>query len=536
METIEDVFRTLSPERKWRELTRWPPDVFAITATLLAESGAYRFVVSPPPGASWPDPVGLGPPATWEETVTALGVEWATAASMSDRPPLPVRRLAGRLWSERETRLRELGANAWDLVALILNLNALADEACAGLEIRSDIEAGYPHRATTRLVDRGTLSRLPRERVRVLPKLRVPESGITIRSLSRHVAVERSEVDVGWTGALDERKSGPSSGLPFSMLLVPWPETIRPGDFREARGPILNLDVERYGFFEFVPDQAFDVQLVKGLVAEAHDLVGPVDAVILPESVLEPHEATSLQQALLELNVPFLIAGVRQRALRTPSPGLELGANYVYVGTKRPTGDPSHVRQDKHHRWWLDDRQLHQYHLASALDPTRRWWEATEIPPRCLSFVTVREGLTICPLVCEDLARPDPVSDVIRCVGPTLVVAILLDGPQLISRWPARYATVLADDPGCSVLTLTSLGMAERCQPTGSERSRVVALWRDRKRGSIEIELERGASGILLSAYGRRRTSVTADGRTDNRGTIDLILGGIEQISPKKTP
>jgi 5-methylcytosine-specific restriction enzyme A len=53
-----------------------------------------------------------------------------------------------------------------------------------------------------------------------------------------------------------------------------------------------------------------------------------------------------------------------------------------------------------------------------------------------------------------------------RSVGPNLVVALLMDGPQLTARWPARYASVLADDPGSSVLTLTSLGMCLRSRST----------------------------------------------------------------------
>lgn len=68
-------------------------------------------------------------------------------------------------------------------------------------------------------------------------------------------------------------------------------------------------------------------------------------------------------------------------------------------------------------------------------------------------------------LVCEDLARQDPAADLIRAVGPNLLIALLMDGPQLSGRWPARYASVLAEDPGTSVLTLTSLGMAERSRP-----------------------------------------------------------------------
>src|SRR5687768_17746605 len=37
-------------------------------------------------------------------------------------------------------------------------------------------------------------------------------------------------------------------------------------------------------------------------------------------------------------------------------------------------------------------------------------------------------------LICEDLARQDPIAELVRHVGPTLVVTILMDGPQLKNR------------------------------------------------------------------------------------------------------
>ena len=76
-----------------------------------------------------------------------------------------------------------------------------------------------------------------------------------------------------------------------------------------------------------------------------------------------------------------------------------------------------------------------------------------------------------------------------------LVIVGLLDGPQLASRWSARYASVLADDPGSSVLTLSSFGMVERSRPEGREASRVIALWKDSTTGVREIPLEPGAHG-----------------------------------------
>ncbi len=96
-------------------------------------------------------------------------------------------------------------------------------------------------------------------------------------------------------------------------------------------------------------------------------------------------------------------------------------------------------------------------------------------------------------LVCEDLARLEPVGEVLRSVGPTLVVALLMDGPQLSGRWPGRYATVLADDPGCAVLTLTSIGMAVTSYGTGMAPNRTIGLWKDPKLGVSELQLDKGS-------------------------------------------
>ena len=100
-----------------------------------------------------------------------------------------------------------------------------------------------------------------------------------------------------------------------------------------------------------------------------------------------------------------------------------------------------------------------------------------------------------------------------RSVGPSLVYAPLLDGPQLNSRWAARYASVMADDPGSAVLTLTSFGMAQRSRPGGRAASPVVALWKDPVRGAREIALESGAEGILLTVCAEQRMRWSADGR-----------------------
>lgn len=115
-------------------------------------------------------------------------------------------------------------------------------------------------------------------------------------------------------------------------------------------------------------------------------------------------------------------------------------------------------------------------------------------------FISLRPWLTMSVLICEDLARPDPVGDLARAVGPNLIIALLMDGPQLADRWPARYAASLADDPGSSVLTVTSTGMSILSRPQeGENRSDVIALWKDARTGKArELQLPENAAALVL--------------------------------------
>lgn len=507
--TLADELYRVAPGWELARLCEWPPDAFALTASVLADSGAYRYVVSPPPGRAWP-PATEG--ADWEQALRADGAAWAGG----DEPPR-VRRLRASLATALETPLVALDeAEHWEAISDLLHLHALADEACAGAGISR--ETPFLVRAADQLAETGSLARLPVDRVRVLPKLRPPASGITLRSLSHHLALDRSEVAARWVS--------PPAGIRrpaerLTMLLIPHPTVVRASDFLPVAGPLANMDETRYGFYAYLPQEPLDQDEAVALVERAQRLVGEVDAVVLPEGALDESEVDELQRRLVAAGVPYLVAGVRRQAAQPHS----FGGNYAHFGA----GDWQAPPQHKHHRWCLDESQVHQYHLGAALDPRRDWWEAIDVPRRRLTFVAVSERLTVCPLVCEDLARPDPVTDVVRSVAPTLVVALLLDGPQLAARWPARYASVLADDPGCSVLSLTALGMTQRSQPPGHAPSRVIALWKDPHRGLQQIALADDARGVALTAHARTVRIPSADGRS-GKETTELVLSGIEQI------
>jgi hypothetical protein len=282
---------------------------------------------------------------------------------------------------------------------------------------------------------------------------------------------------------------------------------------------------EHFGFFEYKPPTDDSARRLKALLKEARRVVTKIDGVVFPESALTKDQHRNISAELMKQGI-FLICGVR-----------ETGKNYLQFDipvdlpfvTNRVMGH----EQSKHHRWRLDKRQIVQYGLGSCLNVDWKWWEHISIKDRKLNFVVLDDWLTVCALICEDLARQDPVAEVVRAVGPNLVIALLMDGPQLASRWPARYATVLADDPGSSVLTLTSVGMSELSRPPSIQTSsRAIALWKDAKTGeAISIELPEKSNGAVLSLSCEFKKEWTADGRDDDFSTGYPTLSGVHFVN-----
>ena len=521
--TVASYFAAFAPAPEWHELARWPPDVFALANLVLDHTEGYRFVVAPPPGRRWP------PLPDWTGEVRAAGREWGRAVSAGGTglPPLVL-----RSWEtvsrERDVPLAAVrSGEAWELAAALLTLHALADEACAWIPRREahDRPDAFEALAWNLLQAQGSLSRLSPARVRIVPKTHFSTRGITIRSLSRHLALCYEAVDVRWQGVHDPR--APAGPRTYNLLLVPWPLTVGARDFRPVSPRLLeNMDGDAFGFFEFAPRRPLDCAFVDGLLRAAVEQAGDVDAVVFPEAAVAAHELPALEDIVTRHGAPFLIAGVRQSPV-----GAALGRNYLHFGVRTEPGW-SRYEQDKHHRWCLDEGQIRQYHLTRSLAPARRWWEAIDIVERRLHVIDIGDGLTVAPLVCEDLARLDEVADLVRRFGPSLVVAVLLDGPQLGSRWPSRYGSVLADDPGSTVLTLTAAGMAARSRPPGKPRSRVVAHWND-GRGACELELAPRAGALLLSTSVEGVPIWTADGRRHD-GVPTLRLTEVRQLRPAR--
>jgi hypothetical protein len=153
-----------------------------------------------------------------------------------------------------------------------------------------------------------------------------------------------------------------------------------------------------------------------------------------------------------------------------------------------------------------------------------------DVDDRTCVFTVIRPGACLLVLVCEDLARFDPVLPVINAVGPNLVIALLMDGPQMERRWPGRYATVLADDPGSAVLTLTCLGMVRRSCMPGSRDDRQIALWKEPGGDTKELNLGARDHALVLSLRTSLAEQFTFDMRSDRKKTRQFKLSVVRGV------
>jgi hypothetical protein len=541
--TIASTWKTVAEAPITDELLEWPADLFALTNLILARSEAYRFALSPPIGVEWP-PRRF---PNWSDAVAEASGQWSAWLEDRERAFPDLLLEEWHVFSERiHLPLEHLAeGHDWRLCEALLTLHAIADEACAGLGIALSRFGGkgclYRARGRELLARTGSLARIQSNALRVLPKVRTPPNGTSIRSFSRYACVQGPGVEARWHKTPIRRKGTDPYARHANLLLLPWPLRVRESDFHPVEGSVQRQTKEPFGFFEFAPSEKLDLDLLDRMIVAARDEVDSVDGVLLPESAVEASEVDDLEALLDRHGVGMLTTGVRQRSTQSDPPG-----NWVHTGVNprlEKGGSPHacsgeqwfHIRQNKHHRWSLNEKQILQYHLGGALHPDIRWWEKMEVPRRAVDFVEHGDEIAIVSLVCEDLAQIDSVAEVIRSVGPTVVYAPLLDGPQISSRWSARYASVLADDPGSAVLTLTSYGMVQRSRPHGRDPAPVVALLKDPVRGLREIRLEPGAQGVLLTVCGSRTTRRSADGRLPIDNAIEYFDVAVHQVRASST-
>lgn len=531
------------------ECPAWPPDLFALAGTLIRRSGAYLRVFERRDVEDYP--TGIRTAAQeWRERLDAIpaAAQDISASDLQGARTLEIRQGWERLIQKKGIAVSAINDHP-DLAEALIRLTLIADEASAGIGISWDPDkpSQFLSMAQRALTDSGARSfcwDVPRDVLCVLGKQHTPVKGATFRSLSHHLALyQPSEIEARWVTLIPKtgKPALPRRGL--NLLLLPWPERIDTEDFQVVWPGVPQPDrLEPPGYFRYEPKhydapRDFKEKLEKALESAQVHTGGPIDAVVFPELALTEEQFDVAEEVAFEKRC-ILICGVRQA--RTTVGDWDSNVSVLQaagaVRGAKPESDDADLReslqlyQAKHHRWYLDRTQIVSYQLASGLPPSQGAWEHIElVPPRVLHFVTLH-ATTWSVLICEDLARQDPAGDLIRAVGPNLLIALLMDGPQLSSRWPARYAAVLAEDPGTSVLTLTSLGMAERSRPILSGQrasiSRVIGLWRDAIQGETQIALDSDHNACVLSLEYDKRTEYCADGRSDHGQTCYPVYAG----------
>lgn len=364
----------------------------------------------------------------------------------------------------------------------------------------------------------------------VQPKGRVAQIGCSVRNLSRNLALTGpvGVVRCNWQ-QLVQNADKAELRRSLNILLVPMPWEMSAACFEP-------IGYGRWGSFKVRQDwlpaktsgptwNEFYGHLC-GVIKRALKDTGSIDAIVFPEMALnyavfkELFETLSRDETSLLPRLQFMIAGSSDNCDK------EVG-NFVLTGMHENNlvaADSKHSRpirvfsQRKHHRWKLNKEQIASYGLASALLPSIPWWEDHSIESREINFFQFRQDAVFASLICEDLARSDPCHDIMRSVAPNLIFALLMDGPQLSNRWPARYAGSLADDPGSTVITLTNNGLVERSnhQFSGKE-SRSVGLIRDGRGTTREISLPVGHHAVMLTLG----TETVIDHTIDGRGTTN---------------
>src|SRR5262249_16906351 len=140
----------------------------------------------------------------WPDAVIAAGRQWSAWVedSNAELPDLLTQQWGMFRDGAGVPLARLTEGHDWPLCQAVLTLHAIADEACArlGVALDSPDAEGSSYRARGRalLTRTGSLSRLPSHLLRVLPKVRTPPNGTSLRSLARYASVHSPGVDVRW--------------------------------------------------------------------------------------------------------------------------------------------------------------------------------------------------------------------------------------------------------------------------------------------------------------------------------------------------
>ncbi|MFC5757971.1 hypothetical protein [Rhizobium sp. GCM10022189] len=545
----------------WGAPPVWPTDLFAVTAHLIYTSGLLTYF-EPDPDHS--DNTDAYPPCfsiskQERDECLAAGATWATKKSVPG--------LATTLWkvlvkAHKQTLRASLNtkrgsaAPAWWAAAVKLIL--IADEACVGLGARASAE--HPDRwmidqfeifnaapFSGKTLSGTTAYRAGRQRATfgvfsdpdvgcVQPKSRISSVGCNLRNLTRNAAYipHVGSVRCHWQQPIAQKVGEEADDL--DVLIVPLPFEMKDAWIvQDSNSKPEPTKRPNWGNFEirqgWLEDEKGLIELIlgefrKALAAlKARRTAGALNGVVFPEYALTEPLFNKICSYLKkeEPGLEFAISGSSSNC-EGETGNFVLTAMWPVDRTVNAPVDDRFLltSRRKHHRWKLSPSQIKTYDLDNILPSLKdgsSWWERHTIAQREIHFFHFRKTSVLTSMICEDLARSDPCHDILRAIGPNLLFALLMDGPQTANRWPARYAATLADDPGTSVLTVTSMGLMDRTNKAKiyDKPSYTVAMWRDETGVTRPLGLDEGSKSILLTLKPHAIVDQTIDGRANTQ-------------------
>lgn len=217
---VANLARSLAHELAFpADWLRWPPDMFAFTSAVLRQTGCYRYVLdqSFQRDVTWQARIERCADR-WLGLVDEIVTAWFDGRAAKVAFPNDVEPLCGAI-GDLETLapavtmedLRTLHTeDGRRLARALITIHAVADEACTSFgmlgrfarrkrrEDANDIGSHTICLANFLLTAYGSLSTLCKHHGIVLPKMRTPQSGLSLRSLSHQVMYHTSEVEVMW--------------------------------------------------------------------------------------------------------------------------------------------------------------------------------------------------------------------------------------------------------------------------------------------------------------------------------------------------
>lgn len=544
----------------WGAPPIWPTDLFAVTAHLIHAAGLLTYFE--------PDPDHLVKVDAYPPCFTVSKEErdecFNAGAKWSVKRTVPS--LATRLWKIlvrgynqplRASLNTKKGSPVPGWWASAVKLLLIADEACVGLGARSSPE--HPDRwmidqfeifnaapFSGKKLPGSSAYRAERQRASfgvfadpdvgcVQPKSRISSLGCNLRNLTRNAAYipHVGSVRCHWQQPIAQKVGEEADDL--DVLIIPLPFEMRDEWIsQDQNAKPESTKRPKWGNFEIRQgwleneEELISTILVEFRKAqralEGRETAGALNGVVFPEYALTEPLFNRICELLKkeEPGLEFAISGSSNNCEGETGNFVLTAMWPVDKAVEAPVDDRFLLTsRRKHHRWKLSPSQIATYDLEAILPSAsdgNSWWERHTIAQREIHFFHFRKTSVLTSMICEDLARSDPCHDILRAIGPNLLFALLMDGPQTEGRWPARYAATLADDPGTSVLTVTSMSLMDRTNKAKLFKvpSYTVAMWRDESGVTKSLALDEGSKSLLLTLKPHAVEDQTIDGRINS--------------------